>query len=361
MNKTLTKPRVAIGPLILQKSGYGGVQNHIRSIMRYSACDLTPITPLFSSYSQYLRPASSLLTTKEASFLDVYGLIYSKLILPNYDIVHLHGHPEWPGLYFKPDDRRAKYVHTVHGIYTREDYPDEWRYRSMLNDRLVKSCRESDVVIAVAQWLQEWLQQRGVDALYIPNGINIEEFRRTAPDDFTETYNITDDFYLFAGRLDEYKRPRLFIQLAERLPGKTCVMVGRDLIPNKVGEYYGKKLPDNLVCLGELPRKDLVNAFSACRVFVLTSKYDTFPTVLLEAMTCEKVVVGANNAGPKEMIDDGVDGFLFEPDDLDDLEKAAVRAWEHPELGKHGHAKVMEHFEWSVVVQKIDEVYVNVI
>ena len=349
--------KIAIGPLILQKTGYGGVQRHILNIIKYSKHHLKPITPLLSSYSQYFRPVSSIITTKNISFMDAYGLIYSKLILPNYDIVHLHGHPEWPGLYYKPKERKAKYIHTVHGVYTREDYPKEWKYRKTLNERMIEACKESDLVIAVAKWLKEWLKKHDIEAVYIPNGINVEEFSNADPERFRYKFNIEDDFFLFAGRLDEYKRPRLFIQLAEKIKDKKFVMVGRDLTYDKVKAYYGKGLPKNLMCLGELPRADIINAFSACRVFVLTSKYDTFPTVLLEAMSCKKVVIGANNAGPKEIITHGKDGFLFEADDIDDLYEKALKAWDSPHLGENGYKKVKEKFDWKVVVKKIDDLY----
>lgn len=357
IDKKAESIKVAIGPLILQKTGYGGVQRHILNILKYSKYNLKPITPFLSSYSQYFRFASSLLTTKKVSFLDLYGLFYSKLILPNYDIVHLHGHPEWPGLYFKPRKKRAQYIHTVHGIYAEEDYPMGWEYRSMLNDRMIKSCKESDVVIAVAQWLREWLKGEGVDALYIPNGINVDEFKISNPDAFRAKFNVSDDFYLFAGRLDEYKRPRLFIELAEKMKDKKFVMVGRDLVPDNVQLYYGKDLPKNLLCLGELTREDLINAFSACRVFVLPSKNETFGIVFLEAMACKKPVVAANNAGPKEIITNGKDGYLFEPDDIEDLTEKAVNAWDNPELGGNGYTKVRKKFDWPAVVKGIDDVY----
>jgi len=357
VTKKDTSKKIAIGPLILQITGFGGVQRHILNIMDYSKYDLKPITPLLSSYSRYLRPASSLLTTRKVSFLDVYGLFYSKLLLPCYDIVHLHGHPEWPGLYSKPRKKKAQYIHTVHGIYTQEDYPDDWDYRSLLNERMLNACKESDVVIAVARWLKAWLKEAGVDALYIPNGINVAEFTTAHPADFRAKFAVSDDFYLFAGRLDEYKRPNLFIYLAERITDRKFVMVGRDLTPDKVRNYYGADLPQNLTCLGELTREDLINAFSACSVFILTSKYDTFPSVLLEAMACKKVVVGANNAGPKEIITDGTDGYLFEPDDIDDLYDKALKAWDTAVFGESGFEKVKEKFDWKGVVKQIDGVY----
>jgi len=74
-------------------------------------------------------------------------------------------------------------------------------------------------------------------------------------------------------------------------------------------------------------------------------------------MGCKKAVVASNNAGPKEIIQNGVDGFLFEPDNIESLYKKALIAWKHPEIGNAAYYKVKEQYDWSVVAKKIDELY----
>lgn len=56
--------------------------------------------------------------------------------------------------------------------------------------------------------------------------------------------------------------------------------------------------------------KELVNS----SIYLMTSKYEGFPLVLLEAMSCGLPPISfACKCGPKDMITDGVDGFLIEP------------------------------------------------
>lgn len=58
--------------------------------------------------------------------------------------------------------------------------------------------------------------------------------------------------------------------------------------------------------------KELVNS----SIYLMTSKYEGFPLVLLEAMSCGLPPVSfACKCGPKDMIADSVDGFLIEPED----------------------------------------------
>ncbi|PIE52211.1 hypothetical protein CSA37_07575 [Candidatus Fermentibacteria bacterium] len=62
--------------------------------------------------------------------------------------------------------------------------------------------------------------------------------------------------------------------------------------------------------------------FAASDIFVLTSRREAFPMALVEAMLCGVVPVCVAAGGIPELLEDGVNGFLLEPDDSS--EDAAV-------------------------------------
>lgn len=65
------------------------------------------------------------------------------------------------------------------------------------------------------------------------------------------------------------------------------------------------------------PVSDIYQEYSRCSIFVLCSVYETFGLVLAEAMSCGLPVVSFDSPfGPRQIITDGVDGFLIPNRDI---------------------------------------------
>jgi len=74
--------------------------------------------------------------------------------------------------------------------------------------------------------------------------------------------------------------------------------------------------------VGEQP--DLVPWLSAADLFLLPSSQESFGMAALEAMACEVAVIASRVGGLPEVIQDGVTGFLYAPDDLAGMAECAV-------------------------------------
>jgi len=352
--------KIAIGPLI--RNEYGGMTQHIINIIKHSKNRLEAIRPsplsIYYSSNKFKLLAEGFLIKCRIERGDPYGMFLSKMLSSHFDIVHLHGHPYWPAIYCKPK-KGARYVHTVHQIFLKEDSLNQrdWSYQNWLNELMLKSCRESDAVISVAKWQQKLLSEKHVESIHIPNGVSIKECGEGNPQRFRERYVISEQFLLFASRIDKYKRPELFVELARKMPDKLFVMTGAGVTLENLKAYLRTSVPKNIICLDNLPRRDIIDAFTACEVFVLPSKNETFGIALLEAMGCKKPVVAANNAGPKEIVTHGKDGLLFEPDDIEDLHEKVCIGLGHPEVGSSAFTLVKEKYDWTVVIKQIDNLY----
>ncbi len=77
---------------------------------------------------------------------------------------------------------------------------------------------------------------------------------------------------------------------------------------------------------GFLPTDELQAAIGGCAAVLMTPKWiEAFGNVAIEAMACGVPVIAYRRGGPAEIVDDGVTGFLVEPDDIDGLIDAVER------------------------------------
>ena len=161
--------------------------------------------------------------------------------------------------------------------------------------------------------------------------------------------NLKEDFFLFVGHTGRLKRVDLFLELANKMQDMLFVICGPGTLDISV--------PRNVIALGRLPHKEVLDAIAACKVFIMPSSKESFSSVLLEAMACKKPVVVTNSTGMKETVWDNKDGYLFGLDDFNALHEKACKAWDNPKLGINGYQKIKQKYDLKVVVKQIDELY----
>jgi glycosyltransferase involved in cell wall biosynthesis len=106
--------------------------------------------------------------------------------------------------------------------------------------------------------------------------------------------------------------------------------------------------------------EDPFSLYSECGVFVLSSRYEGLPFVLIEAMTCGAACISFDCPnGPREVIKNGVNGVLVPAEKVEALANAMVKLGENPALRqKLGEAaeSVSKPFSEPRVVARWQEV-----
>jgi len=80
-------------------------------------------------------------------------------------------------------------------------------------------------------------------------------------------------------------------------------------------------LPD-AVFLGYLTGEPLAKAYASADVFVFPSTTDTFGNVVIEAQASGLPVIVSDLGGPKELVEDGVNGLVTKAHDVEDVARA---------------------------------------
>jgi glycosyltransferase involved in cell wall biosynthesis len=180
------------------------------------------------------------------------------------------------------------------------------------------------------------------------------------------SFGIPEDALLVAtlGRFCEQKDHATFVRMAGRVlrrrPDALFAIGGYGHLEQAIREQIASAgLENRVLLLGEITNPGAFYAMSD--VFVLTSRWEGFPVVLLEALACARAVVSTNVGGIAEMITSGETGLLCEAGDEVGLANAVVRLLddmsERRRLGEAGRERVLSRFSIATLVKQWEHVY----
>ncbi|MFV0457795.1 MAG: glycosyltransferase family 4 protein [Actinomycetales bacterium] len=114
-------------------------------------------------------------------------------------------------------------------------------------------------------------------------------------------------------------------------------------------------ITDSVTFWGALHGEALVERYRAATL-VHPSRFDSFPTVLVEALACGRPVISTTVGGIGELITDGVHGRLVPPDDIPALTAAMAEVVRHPERAaawaRAGRQRVSTERTWAAVTRQ---------
>jgi glycosyltransferase involved in cell wall biosynthesis len=117
--------------------------------------------------------------------------------------------------------------------------------------------------------------------------------------------------------------------------------------------------------VGQKPRDELRNWYSAADVFVTTPWYEPFGITPVEAMACARPVVGSEVGGIKSTVVDGSTGFLVPSRDPQAVAERLATLQRNPllarSMGDAGLRRAYRHYTWRSVAQQVAAVYAAVL
>ena len=120
---------------------------------------------------------------------------------------------------------------------------------------------------------------------------------------------------------------------------------------------------ERVVFLGH--REDTDVLLQALDIFVLPSLSEGIPMALLEAMAASRPIVASRVGGIPEIIEDGVEGYLVEPMDVNNLAERCRRLIESPDvarkMGEQGRKRVNSEFSATAMADRVVSVYKEVL
>ena len=299
--------------------------------------------------------------------------------IDNFDIIHIHDARSFQGIstYLFAKAKNVPYVFQPHGSYlsSLSDSPSKTVAKITL-DKLVSDeiLQNASKVIALSQVEAEQYKCAGVPdgkISIIPNGIDLSEYANLPPKgSFKKKFGLDENekIVLYLGRIHRIKGVdilvRAFASIVDKLDGIKLVIVGPDdgYLDEVTALIKTLRLEKHVLILGPLYGRDKLEAYVDADMYVLPSRYETFPVSIMEAVACGTPIILTENCGIAEWFKDRV-GLVVTPFPKE-LEEALLVMLQDATLNaffRRNCSKVIGTFDISTIVRKFEKVYEDAI
>jgi PEP-CTERM/exosortase A-associated glycosyltransferase len=297
------------------------------------------------------------------------------------DLIHAHS-PSLNGLaaarasqqLHLPWVYELRYYDEDAAVDRRKTRHNSLRYR--MSQRLEQSALEqSHGVVTISSALREDLIGRGIaenKIFEVPNGVDTDFFQPLEPDvELIGKYRLTGKMVIgFIGSFYSYEGLKYLVEaillLLDGRDDLVLLLAGEGEAEPELRAQIPESLSKHFVFVGKVPHDHVKRYYSVIDILVyprVNSRLTELTTPLkpLEAMAMEKVVVGSNVRGIRELVRDGETGYLVEAENAQAiaarLEKLLNDETSRREVGLRARAYVKEERDWERIVERYLEVY----
>jgi PEP-CTERM/exosortase A-associated glycosyltransferase len=255
---------------------------------------------------------------------------------------------------------------------TREGSP-RYRMTRHLETRIIN---RADHVTVICEGLKNDLLARGVaeaKITVIPNGVDTDTFQPLDPDEgLREKYNLRDKtvfgfigtFFYFEGLEFLIRAAKIILNSARDVK---FLLVGSGQEHDRLKRLTRElDLEDKVIFTGRVPHGEIRKYYSVVDVFVyprISRRVTELVTPLkpLEAMAMEKIVMGSDVGGIRELVKEGENGVLFEAEDQQALAEKCLHVLAHrgemKALALNARRYALEHRGWKKICERYFRIY----
>ena len=283
---------------------------------------------------------------------DAYKDIQKLYQKEKYDIVHVHT----PVASFVTrlalkNEKNLKIVYTCHGFhFYKGGSPINWLLFYPL-EKIAAKWTDTLVTINSEDYeIAKGFTLRNNGQVFEMHGVGIEKDKYVTENfdksEYRKKLGLNDDDFviLVLAELNKNKNHIQLIKamnlLKDKYPNIKAIFAGNGPLEDDVKKQIKEnELEDKISLLGW--RNDVKELINSSDLVGLFSKREGLGKCLLEAMICGKCVIATNTRGPRELIEQDINGYMFEIDDIETTAKSIERIY----LDK----KLKSKFERNVV------------
>ena len=238
-----------------------------------------------------------------------------------------------------------KYIPILHG----GNLPSRLKNSSSLCNLIFKNSYKN---VAPSNYLKDSFEKKGYETTFIPNVLELNNYKFKKREGFSPRL-------LYVRAFDKIYNPQMAVYVLSELlknhPSAKLCMVG----PDKDGSLQECKelaltlgVSESIEFKGLLSKTEWHKLSEEFDIFINTTNFDNTPVSVMEAMALGLVVVSTNVGGIPYLINNGLDGVLVVPNNVDEMASAIENIIINTELTQQlifNARKKAESFDWSNV------------
>jgi glycosyltransferase involved in cell wall biosynthesis len=218
-----------------------------------------------------------------------------------------------------------------------------WKENLLLQrTRYIEEYELADLLVMLSSKAAETFRIQGFPdekLFYLPRGVDVEQFKPgLRPPIFRA---------VFSGALIERKGIHHLLEAWHRLNLKDAELWLVGSVHEEAKPHLKKFWRDNITVVGFT--HDVAKYLSQGTVHIFPSQLEGSAKVTYEAAACGLPQITTREAG--DVVNDGVEGLIVPPADVDALAGAILHLYQHPEIvermGNAARARVVSHFTWD--------------
>ncbi len=291
------------------------------------------------------------------SFLNLYKLFFLYLFLRRADvdciIINLPADLKTAGVIARITGIPRIIYRRGSAIPVRDTWLNRYLFRNVLTDVIANSEETKKTILVNNATL---IPEEKIHVIY--NGINLSSFdAQTAR---AKTLRSGNELILgHIGRLSYEKNQKFLIDVIGNLKTRgidsRLFIAGDGGLEQELKQYVSDmKLSAEVTFLGFCD--EVVSFLKAIDIFLLSSHWEGFGYVLVEAMAAAKPVVAFNSSSTPEIVQDGITGYLVPAGDLDQFVQRVIELANNEKLkksmGQAGRNRVEQMFTTESALQR---------
>ncbi|WP_040207146.1 glycosyltransferase family 4 protein [Neobacillus jeddahensis] len=279
------------------------------------------------------------------TYRDIKRIIKEKRI----DVVHIHNTLPLisPSVYYAAKKCKVRVIQTVHNFrlvcpaatLTRNGSICEDCINNGLGNAIKNKCYRNSLLQTLVSTFNLWIHRnlktyQKVDGYITLTDFNKQKLSTVIPKEKifikpntignfnTTNKRITEDYFLFLGRIDELKGINVLMEAWKDIKESKLVIVGKGPLENDIKKFIEENNIKNIDLIGFKSKEEVMKIINYAKAIIVPSQwYEGFPMTIVESFSLGVPVIGGDIGNLSSIIEHEKNGLLFKYNDYLDLRR----------------------------------------